>query len=158
MSASTPPLGTLLKKTLHQLGLQILVRRKLLKVSAVATAEAAGISRMTLNRIERGEASVTMGAYLSVISVLGLDLELRDPKICQNSSSFELPEKIRLIDFPQLRKLAWQLDATTEVTAEEALNIYERNWRHLDRDKLNAQERHLIERLLTRLGRRDILV
>lgn len=70
MPRPAPASGPKVKKLLCQLGLQIRSRRKNLKVSAVSTAEAAGISRMTLNRIERGEASVTIGAYLSVLSVL----------------------------------------------------------------------------------------
>jgi transcriptional regulator with XRE-family HTH domain len=158
MPATAPPRGTQLKKILRQLGQQLRVRRKLLKVSAVATSEAAGISRMTLNRIESGEPSVTLGAYLNVISVLGLELELCDRRTRQKNSRFELPEKIRLSDYPQLKKLAWQLKHTTEVTAEEALDLYERNWRHVERDKLSAQERQLIEGLLAKLGRSDLLV
>jgi hypothetical protein len=47
---------------LRQLGQEIRERRKQLKLSAVATSEAAFISRMTLNRIEKGEPSVTLGA------------------------------------------------------------------------------------------------
>ena len=43
-----------LKELLGRLGQRIRTRRKLLKISAVAASEAAGISRMTLNRIESG--------------------------------------------------------------------------------------------------------
>lgn len=158
MPSPAPPRGLQLKKILRQLGEQIRSRRKLLKISAIATSEAAGISRMTLNRIERGEASVTLGAYLNVISTLGLKLHLEDPKVRAHVSRPKLPEKIRLADYPQLKRLAWQLKGTTEVTAEEALDLYERNWRHLDQKKLSANERQLIERLLARLGRSRLLV
>lgn len=34
------------------------------------------MSRVTLHRIERGEPSVTMGAYLNALAVLGLDFEI----------------------------------------------------------------------------------
>jgi transcriptional regulator with XRE-family HTH domain len=158
MPAAAPPQGAQLKKILRHLGLQIRQRRKLLKISGVVTAEAAGISRMTLNRIERGEASVTIGAYINVISVLGLALDLRTPKARRKDSPFELPGRIRLADYPQLKKLAWQLKGTTQVTAEEALDLYERNWRHVDREKLSEQERLLIEALLAKLGRSKLLV
>lgn len=158
MPSSAPPRGAHLKKILRQLGQQVRTRRKLLKVSTVATAEAAGISRMTLNRIEHGEASVTLGAYLNVISVLGLELKFIDPRTNKKCSQLKLPKKIRLADYPQLKKLAWQIKDTTEVTAEEALDLYERNWRHIDRDKLSAREQHLIEALLAKLGRSDLLV
>jgi len=36
-------------------------KRKALRVSATVAAEAAGMSRVTLHRIEKGEPSVTMG-------------------------------------------------------------------------------------------------
>ena len=36
----------------------------------------AALSRPTLNKFEQGDASVTMGSYLRVLSVLGLDQDL----------------------------------------------------------------------------------
>jgi len=157
MPAAAPPRGTQLKKILRQLGEQIRMRRKLLKISAVATAEASGISRMTLNRIEAGEASVTLGAYLNVISALGLEVELIDPKAATKTTD-EVPDKIRIADYPQLKKLAWQLKDTTELTANEALDLYERNWRHVESAKLSAKERHFIRSLLVKLGRSGLIV
>ena len=91
MPSPAPPSGPHLKKVLSHIGQQIRSRRKDLKVSAVATAESAGISRMTLYRIEQGEASVTIGAYLSVISVLGLKPKLVDVnQRSLNSKRFKL--------------------------------------------------------------------
>ena len=158
MPATAPPSGARIKRILRQIGQQLRTRRKLLKVSAVAASEAAGVSRMTLGRIESGEPSVTMGAYLNVISALGLEVDLRDPSLRQKGSGFQPPERIRLADYPQLKRLAWQLKETTELTAEEALDLYERNWRHLDRDRLSAREGQLIEGLLVKLGRSRLLV
>lgn len=37
------------------------------------------MSRPTLYRIEHGEPSVTMGAYLAAIAAVGLELHLTDP-------------------------------------------------------------------------------
>ena len=42
------------------------------------TAEAAGLSRVTLHRIERGEPAVTIGAYLNVITALGRHLDITE--------------------------------------------------------------------------------
>lgn len=160
MPAPAPRSSPKLKKILRHLGGQIRARRKNLKVSAVATAEAAGISRVTLNRIERGEASVTLGAYLNVVSVLGLTLELSDANLSRASrqSAFELPEKIRLSDYPQLKRLAWQLKGATEISPQEALNLYERNWRHVNLNEMNVKERSLIQGLIAVLGKGRILV
>jgi transcriptional regulator with XRE-family HTH domain len=61
-------------KLLKALGEQIRTRRKSLRISATAAAEAAGLSRVTLHRIEKGEPAVTMGAYLHVMGALGMEL------------------------------------------------------------------------------------
>jgi transcriptional regulator with XRE-family HTH domain len=58
---------------LAALGTRIRARRKALKVSATALAEAAGMSRVSVHRIEQGEPSVTMGAYLNVLAALGMN-------------------------------------------------------------------------------------
>jgi transcriptional regulator with XRE-family HTH domain len=57
----------------------IRAHRKRLGVNGTTTAEAAGMSRVTLYRIERGEPSVTMGAYIGALDALGLELEVVDP-------------------------------------------------------------------------------
>ena len=159
--AAALPQGPKLKEDLRRLGQEIRTRRKALKVSATATAESAGISRMTLNRIERGEASVTMGAYLNVASVLGLNIELLDPN--QQKEASKLPEinnktQIRLSDYPQLKKLAWPIKKEDTITPQEALNLYKRNWRHIDKKNLDSRERELIQKLLAFLGRKRLLV
>jgi hypothetical protein len=113
---------------------------------------------MTLYRIERGEPSVVIGGYLSVASALGLQLELRGGRNPGRQALPKPPSKIRLADYPQLRRLAWQLKGTTELTAKEALDLYERNWRHVDAQAMDEQERKLIEGLLAAFGRERLLV
>jgi transcriptional regulator with XRE-family HTH domain len=127
----------------------------------VATAEAAGISRMTLNRIEKGEASVTLGAYLNVISVLGLSLEVIDQGTKAKLTSeikTKLPKKIRLADYPQLKILAWQLGGAKELSPKEALALYERNWRHIDLKQMDKKERDFIQVLIAEIGKGRLLV
>ena len=117
------------------------------------------MSRMTLHRIERGEPSVTMGAYLSAIDAVGLRLELRDPQEPPAAADIaSLPERIRLTDYPQLKGLAWQLHDVDELSPTEALNLYERNWRHVDRARMEPAERALLQALVDRLGGGRLLV
>lgn len=142
------------KPVLREVGEQIRSRRKTLKVSAVSTAEAAGISRMTLNRIERGAASVTFGAYMSVLNVLGLDIRLVSSNMNEaQHPQTPLPDKVHVSDYPQLQQLAWQMDSSTELTPEEAANLYERNWRHVDREALSNKERDFIRKLIDAFGK-----
>ena len=62
MPKSSPPSAAQTLSELKALGAQLRAQRKALKVNATVAAEAAGISRVTLHRIEKGEPSVTMGA------------------------------------------------------------------------------------------------
>ena len=83
MPARAPPVADAAATKLAALGMRIRDRRKALKVSAVDAAEAAGMSRVTLQRIERGEPSVTMGAWIGAATAVGLELELVDPRAPQ---------------------------------------------------------------------------
>jgi transcriptional regulator with XRE-family HTH domain len=128
-------------------------RRKDLKVSAVAAAEAAGLSRVTVHRIEKGESAVTIGAYLRVLAALGLQMAAGLPKpAAEAHRPGWLPARIRIADYPWLKQLAWQIHGPQELTPREALGIYERNWRHLDPAALSADERDLVESLRLALG------
>jgi len=135
---------------LIELGRKIRAQRKTLGVNATATAEAAGISRVTLHRLERGEPTVNMGAYASVMLALGLNLAI-GTRVDETHAGF-IPVRIHLDDYPQLKKLAWQIKADTDLTPTEALGIYERNWRHLDHLALSTSERQLIDALRLGLG------
>jgi transcriptional regulator with XRE-family HTH domain len=158
MPAAFPPLPEPLAKTLAAIGARLRQRRKALKVNAVAAAEAAGMSRVTWHRIERGEPSVTMGAYLSAVAALGLEFELRDPAEPRQRAAPALPDKIRLADYPELRRIAWQMADDTELTPQAALDLYERNWRHVDHQALVERERTLVQQLTRALGGGRLLV
>ena len=160
MQSKNPDIGDAQARKLAALGARIRANRKQLKVNATTTAEAAGLSRPTLYRIERGEPSVTMGAYLAVIAALGLDLQLSDPQADKTGADVEvnLPLTIRLTDYPELKRLAWQIHAVDELTPLEALHIYERNWRHVDAATLAPHERALVQQLAARLGGGRLLV
>lgn len=56
----------LANEQLIEIGRRIRTERKSLGISAIATSEAAGISRVTLHRIEKGVPSVTIGRLPTV--------------------------------------------------------------------------------------------
>ncbi len=160
MPSPTPTIASNVADTLSALGKQIRAHRKALRITATSTAEAAGISRVTLHRIENGEPSVTMGAYLNAIAALGLDFGIINSKTPEFGKQAEnhkgwIPARIRISDYPQLKQLAWQVQGASELTPIEALSIYERNSRHMDIQALAHHERDLIEALQTGLGQRD---
>jgi transcriptional regulator with XRE-family HTH domain len=141
---------------LARLGERLRIARKRQHVPMVTAAEAAGISRVTLHRIERGEPTVAMGAWAAAAGALGLVLDLIDTKAIEAPK--KLPKKIRLRDYPQLKKLAWQLHGVEEMSPADALDLYERNWRHVDRAALTEAEAELIDALSRELGGGRLLV
>ncbi|TFZ08784.1 helix-turn-helix domain-containing protein [Ramlibacter humi] len=149
MPAAAPPLPEPAAQHLAQLGEQLRQARKRQQVTAAAAAEAAGMSRVTLHRIEKGETSVTVGAWLAAAQALGLELSLADPA---QPAAQPLPDRIRLADYPQLKQLAWQLPGVEELTPQEALSLYERNWRHVDGQSLTMKEIALVNALATTIG------
>ncbi|MGM9484134.1 helix-turn-helix domain-containing protein [Roseateles sp. NT4] len=155
MPAKAPPVPPHVATQLAMLGERIRAERERQKVTAIDAAEAAGMSRVTLHRVERGEPSVTMGAYLSAMSAVGLSLQVREPEAPLVSA---LPDVVRLDDYPALQQLAWQLPGVTELSPAQALDLYERNWRHLDRERLTPHERRLIQALVDELGGGRLLV
>jgi transcriptional regulator with XRE-family HTH domain len=159
MPAKAPPLGDILAARLKALGERIRAHRERQKVSATVAAEAAGMSRVTLHRIERGEPSVTMGAYLSAIDAVGLQIDLNDPQArLAGKRTAGLPTRVRLDDYPQLKRLAWQLHGVDELSPAEALSLYERNWRHIEPASLESAERTLVQSLVDQLGGGRLLV
>lgn len=156
MPSPTPPVAPAGAQRLALLGQRIRAARKRQGVSAVAASEAAGISRVTLHRIERGEPTVAVGAWVAVAGALGLVFDLLDAKAATKTS--KVPHKIRLRDYPQLKQLAWQLQKADEIAPEEALALYERNWRHVDRDALTESEAALIDALSREIGGGRLLV
>ena len=160
MPAQSPAIAAMAAEKLIALGKQIRAHRKVLRISATAVAEAAGMSRVTLYRIEKGEPAVTMGAYLNAMAALGLEFGIVEPGGFATEASDTdregwIPARIHLSDYPQLKQLAWQVHGTGTLTPAEALSIHERNWRHIDVQALQTQERQLVDALRVGLGAGD---
>ena len=137
------------------MGVDLRAKRKQMGLNATATAEAAGISRVTLHRIEKGELGVAMGAYFNVAKALGLEvgvLPKKDELQRANLHEGWIPARIRLEDYPQLKLLAWQVHGVDTLTPVEALGIYQRNKRHIDEKNITPNERALMDALSLALG------
>jgi transcriptional regulator with XRE-family HTH domain len=76
MAKKTAPLLPGTADLLHQFGDRLRLARLRRRLSAKHVGERAGMAPMTLRSLERGEAGVTIGAYLAVMQVLGLEKEL----------------------------------------------------------------------------------
>ena len=157
MPKKSPPMTEPIAVQLESLGAQLVDQRKALRLSAAVVAEAAGMSRVTLHRIEKGEPSVNMGAWCSVVGALGMQLKIQANETvrdAQEESAGWWPVRIKLSDYSQLKALAWQVQGTDQLTPVEAFDIYERNAKHLDRSKMTQQEQALWQALQQAFGKR----
>ena len=146
--------GKTLEAQVKALGAQMRQRRKVMGVSVTTAAEAAGISRVTWHRMEKGGITVTIGAWFNALAVLGLEFgvgltgQVTQAKSSRDSQAV-IPLSVAFADFPQLAALAWQVRGVASVSPREALDIYERNERHINREELTAHEENLITNLTT---------
>lgn len=76
MSKSTVPTFPRAQKQLIALGLRLRLARKRRKLGTELFAERMGVSRETLRRLEKGDASIAMGTFMRALRVLGLDSDL----------------------------------------------------------------------------------
>jgi transcriptional regulator with XRE-family HTH domain len=101
-SAAAQTLPRRVTAALAKLGEDIAVARKKRRISTVSMAERAFISRNTLYKLERGDPSVSIGIYATVLSILGLvdglgDIaERREDEIGLDLDEDNLPDRIRL--------------------------------------------------------------
>jgi len=64
-------------RLLSELGERLRLARKRRKLSNAVVAQRAGISRTTLYKVEAGDPGATLGSYIRVMAVLGLEGDLR---------------------------------------------------------------------------------
>jgi transcriptional regulator with XRE-family HTH domain len=65
-----------IQRLIATLGENIKLARLRRKLSAEQVSERAGISRPTLTSIEKGSSTVSLGAYVSVLHILGLQEDI----------------------------------------------------------------------------------
>jgi len=89
-------------RALHKLGHDVRDARRRRRIPMAILAERASISRMTLTKIEKGDAGVYIGNYATVLFALGLVERLADladvahDAVGRELEEEQLPERIRL--------------------------------------------------------------
>jgi len=62
------------------------------------------------------------------------------------------PTTLKIGQYPQLALIAWSRQPDDEITAEEAFDLYESNWRFVDQEGLGQEECDLIQALIKIYG------
>ena len=60
--------------------------------------------------------------------------------------------QLHIAEYPQLRLIAWSRKNDDLIEEDEALALYERNWRYVDRANITEKEQQLIDRLVAQYG------
>jgi transcriptional regulator with XRE-family HTH domain len=76
MAQKTAPLLPVTADRLQQFGARLRLARLRRKLTAKQVAERAGMTAVTLRNLERGGSGVTIGAFLAVMQVLGVERDL----------------------------------------------------------------------------------
>ncbi|QDU82457.1 hypothetical protein Pla110_42140 [Polystyrenella longa] len=101
MKANPSKLPLPVQRAMRKLGQDIASARRRRRIPVAIMAQRASISRMTLNRVEKGEPSVAMGTYATVLFVLGMTdriaqlVDVRDDDIGLALEEERLPQRIR---------------------------------------------------------------
>lgn len=95
MPKQSVPLFPAVAKQLQELGLRLRMARERRKLSQELFAERMGVSRETLRRLEKGDASIAMGTFMRALRVLGLDKDVdllaADDELGRKLQDLELP-------------------------------------------------------------------
>lgn len=99
MAKKTAPLLPATDELLRRFGERLRLARERRRLTAKQVAERAGMSPMTLRGLERGGAGVTMGAYLSVMQVLGIERDLdllgQEDPVGRQLQDARLPSRVK---------------------------------------------------------------
>ncbi|WP_420127257.1 helix-turn-helix domain-containing protein [Longimicrobium sp.] len=102
MSRQDPTLPLAVRRVLRKLGADMRDARRRRRIPVAVLAERALISRPTLTKVERGDPSVSLGIYATVLFVLGFASRLGDLAAVEADAvglaleEEHLPQRVRL--------------------------------------------------------------
>jgi transcriptional regulator with XRE-family HTH domain len=99
--AYDPPMPLAVKRAPAKLGADIKAARLRRRITTVLMAERAFVARSTLQKVEQGDAAVSLGVYATVLFILGLSERIADLADASSDSLVlqldedRLPQRVR---------------------------------------------------------------
>ncbi len=115
-------------KQLAALGERLRDARLRRELTTVLFAERLGVSRDTLNRLEKGDPNIAIGTYMKALRVLGLDQDIDE--VAKDDA---IGRKLQDRALPPRRNVKAASPALKAVTRPESENLRERNQETLSR-------------------------
>jgi transcriptional regulator with XRE-family HTH domain len=82
---------------MHAFGQRLRAARLRRRMTTLLFAKRMGVSRDTLNRLEKGDATIALGTYMRALRVLGLDKDFdilaRDDELSRKLHELNLPQR-----------------------------------------------------------------
>jgi hypothetical protein len=114
-------------------------------------AEQLRVAKRAQREREREAGLTTVQLRLPAEQAERLRITVATPRLRQALDRFLENRVLNIERWPVLRELAWNR-ADRWISAEDALALYERNWRFVDLLRLTQEETDLIEDLKRRFG------
>jgi len=140
------------------LGLRQVRIERGLSISEVATAM--NVDPAQASRFESGLTNPTMATIRRYAKAVGATFRVETCPWVDTEEDLppQAERTVAVSRYPQLRFICWQLGPDAELTEQEALSRYEREWRHVDTAALTDTERAFIEHLEQTHGGGKLLV
>lgn len=121
------------------------------RTSPLTRAEQLRAAKRAQRRRQRRAGQVTVELRLPTEQAGRLRAAVNRPQFGQALERFLQEEVLDINEWPTLRELAWNR-ADQWIPAEDALALYERNWRLVEPERLTQAEANLIDQLKHRFG------
>ena len=121
------------------------------KTSGLSRQEQLRLAKRAQRERERDAGLVVVPLRLAARDAARARAALRRPEFMRRLTGLLAEELIEVAAFENLAALCWNR-RERYLGAEEAFRLYERNWRLVDRRRMQPAERALIERLAARYG------